>query len=295
MRGGADVSTISRNAAGVVLLAAALAVSSPGPAAALTDDRILNDAVSVLNRMESIAEQGRVCAQATDADPVVAQAFADFARRSARWSVMTLSVMQMRGGVDQALVSASREAMLAQTRATLAAKPDLAADCREVARIITEAELDIAGLMKDETLRISGARDGNLPPLDLANSPAVADATALRQMFMNREATLKACGAATGDVAGYEADADVWRQRNFDAYYYAYQVFDKWGALAPGRMEAATRIANEEAGALASGPGAAERCAAFRSRVVDGDEDLTRLDGDLVTRLRRYARQFTPS
>lgn len=277
------------------LIAAPLSIFGPGPAVAITDDRIVNDAVAVLNMVESVAEQGRVCAAATPGEPDVAAAFDSFVKRSSRWTVIALSVIRMRGGVDEELLGRSRALKLADTRATLAAKPDLAEDCRGNARVIAENGWDVANVLADETLRIASAREGRLPPLDLANSPAVADATALRQMVMNREATMRACGAATGDAAAYDADMRGWIERNVEAYVGAYQVFEKWGALAPGRMETATRIANEEAATVAAGPGGAERCEAFRDRIAGGEEDLTRLDADLVQRVRRYARQFTPS
>lgn len=258
------------------------------PALAQTDDRVLNDVVTVLAGLASVGEMANQCARATDNDPEIAAAFEAFRDRSVPWQVIAVTLIGTRGGIDAQMLAAERAAEVKKIADAFAADPDPSRGCRDFARSVTEKDADIAMFYPAETRRMSEARSGKWPVLDVAHSAEVADALAMKQFFYMRETLLERCGTLTGDSKLYRDARSYWNQQNYDAFYYAHQILTNWGALAPGHLEAAKQAAKAEAEAELALSGAA-RCRKFVTGLEDGDEDVERLVPELYDRVRTAA------
>lgn len=258
------------------------------PALAQTDDRVLNDVVTVLAGHAAMDEAARQCAALAPEDTATASAFEGFRNRSTPWLVIAVTLIATRGGLDAEQLSAARATEIERIRTGFARDPDALGSCHELARGFAANETDIAGLYPAETRRMSEARAGKWPVLDVAHSREVADAIAMRQFFFMREALLERCGELTGDARLYRDARSYWNQQNYDAFYYAHQVLTNWGALAPGHLARARTAGQADAEATLAAEGAA-RCTKFVSGLEDGAEDVVRLAPELLERVRAAA------
>lgn len=258
------------------------------PALAQTDDRVLNDVVTVLAGLASVGEMADQCARATGNDPEIAAAFETFRDRSVPWQVIAVTLIGTRGGLDAEMLAAERAAEVDKIADAFAADPDPARGCRDFARSVVDKDTDIATLYPAETRRMSEARSGKWPVLDVARSAEVADALAMKQFFFMRETLLERCATLTGDAKLYRDARSYWNQQNYDAFYYAHQILTNWGALAPQHLEAARTAATAEAEAELATAGAT-RCQQFVTGLEAGDEDVERLVPDLYARVRTAA------
>lgn len=258
------------------------------PALAQTDDRVLNDVVTVLAGLASVGEMADQCARATGNDPEIAAAFETFRDRSVPWQVIAVTLIGTRGGLDAEMLAAERAAEVDKIADAFAADPDPARGCRDFARSVVDKDTDIATLYPAETRRMSEARSGKWPVLDVARSAEVADALAMKQFFFMRETLLERCATLTGDAKLYRDARSYWNQQNYDAFYYAHQILTNWGALAPQHLEAARTAATAEAEAELATAGAT-RCQKFVTGLEAGDEDVERLVPDLYARVRTAA------
>ena len=258
------------------------------PALAQTDDRVLNDVVTVLAGIASVGEMADQCARVTGEDPEIAAAFEAFRDRSVPWQVIAVTLIGTRGGIDASVVATERAAEIKKIADAFAADPDPARGCRDFARTAADRQTDIATLYPAETRRMSEARSGKWPVLDVAGSPEVAGALAMKQFFFMREALLERCASLTGNTRLYRDARSYWNQQNYDAFYYAHQILTNWGALDPGHIAAAKQAAAAEAEAELKEAGAA-RCEQFVTGLEAGDEDVERLVPDLYDRVRTAA------
>jgi hypothetical protein len=258
------------------------------PALAQTDDRVLNDVVTVLAGLASVGEMADQCARVTDNDPEIAAAFETFRDRSVPWQVIAVTLIGTRGGIDAEMLAAERAAEIKKIADAFAADPDPTRGCRDFARTAIDRQTDIATLYPAETRRMSEARSGKWPVLDVAHSAEVADALAMKQFFYMREALLERCAALTGDTRLYRDARSYWNQQNYDAFYYAHQILTNWGALAPRHLEAAQQAAKAEAEAELATAGTA-RCRQFVTGLKAGHEDVEHLVPDLYARVRTAA------
>ncbi len=258
------------------------------PALAQTDDRVLNDVVTVLAGLASVGEMANQCARATDDDPDIAAAFETFRDRSVPWQVIAVTLIGTRGGIDAEILARERAAEIAKIADAFAADPDPTRGCRDFARSVVDRDADIATLYPAETRRMSEARSGKWPVLDVAHSAEVADALAMKQFFYMRETLLERCGALTGNTRLYRDARSYWNQQNYDAFYYAHQILTNWGALAPRHLQAAREAAKTEAEAELALAGTA-RCEKFVTGLEAGDEDVERLVPELYDRVRTAA------
>lgn len=258
------------------------------PALAQTDDRVLNDVVTVLAGLASVGEMANQCARATDNDPDIAAAFETFRDRSVPWQVIAVTLMGTRGGIDAEILASERAAEIDKIADAFAADPDPSRGCRDFARNVVDRDADIATLYPAETRRMSEARSGKWPVLDVARSAEVADALTMKQFFYMRETLLERCGALTGNTRLYRDARSYWNQHNYDAFYYAHQILTNWGALAPHHLEAARAAATAEAEAELAQAGVT-RCEKFVTGLEAGDEDVERLVPDLYARVRSAA------
>jgi hypothetical protein len=258
------------------------------PALAQTDDRVLNDVVTVLAGLASVGEMGNQCARATADDPEITAAFETFRDRSVPWQVIAVTLIGTRGGIDAAILASERATEIKKIADAFATDPDPARGCRDFARGVADKDTDIATLYPAETRRMSEARSGKWPVLDVAHSAEVADALAMKQFFYMREALLERCATLTGDTRLYRDARSFWNQQNYDAFYYAHQILTNWGALAPQHLAAARQAAEAEAETELTISGAA-RCQKFVSGLEAGAEDAERLVPDLYDRVRTAA------
>ncbi len=258
------------------------------PALAQTDDRVLNDVVTVLAGLASVGEMANQCARATGNDPEITAAFETFRDRSVPWQVIAVTLIGTRGGLDAEMLAAERAAEVDKIADAFAADPEPARGCRDFARSVVDKDTDIATLYPAETRRMSEARSGKWPVLDVARSAEVADALAMKQFFFMRETLLERCATLTGDAKLYRDARSYWNQQNYDAFYYAHQILTNWGALAPQHLEAARTAATAEAEAELATAGAT-RCQKFVTGLEAGDEDVERLVPDLYARVRTAA------
>lgn len=258
------------------------------PALAQTDDRVLNDVVTVMAGYAAMDEAARQCAALAPGDTEIAAAFDGFRDRSTPWLVIAISLISTRGGLDPEALAAARSTEIERIHAGFERDPNALASCRETARSFAANDTDLAALYPAETRRMSEARAGKWPALDIAHSPEVADAIAMRQFFFMREVLLDRCGELTGDARLYRDARSYWNQQNYDAFYYAHQVLTNWGALAPGHLAGAKSAGRAEAEAALTAEGIA-RCNKFVAGLEDGDEDVAKLVPDLLERVRAAA------
>lgn len=258
------------------------------PALAQTDDRVLNDVVTVLAGIASVSEMADQCARITGHDREIVTAFEAFRDRSVPWQVIAVTLIGARGGIDATIVATERAAEVRKIADAFAADPDPARDCRDFARAASDGDSDIATLYPAETRRMSEARSGKWPVLDVARSAAVADALAMKQFFYMRETLLERCATLTGEATLYRDARSDWNQQNYDAFYYAHQILTNWGALAPGRIEAAQQAAKADVDAELATSGVS-RCNKFVAGLEAGNEDVERLAPDLFSRVREAA------
>jgi hypothetical protein len=258
------------------------------PALAQTDDRVLNDVVTVLAGLASVGEMANQCARATADDPEIAAAFETFRDRSVPWQVIAVTLIGTRGGLDAEMLAAERDAERQKIADAFAGDPDPTRGCRDFARSVIDRDADIAKLYPAETRRMSEARSGKWPVLDVARSAEVADALAMKQFFFMRETLLARCATLTGDSKLYRDARSYWNQQNYDAFYYAHQILTNWGALAPQHLEAAQQAAASEAEAELATSGVA-RCEKFVAGLEAGNEDVERLVPELYDRVRTAA------
>lgn len=258
------------------------------PALAQTDDRVLNDVVTVLAGLAAVGEMADQCARVTDNDSEIVAAFETFRDRSVPWQVIAVTLIGTRGGIDAEMLATERAAEIKKIADAFAADPDPTRGCRDFARTAIDRQTDIATLYPAETRRMSEARSGKWPVLDVARSAEVADALAMKQFFYMREALLERCAALTSEVKLYRDARSWWNQQNYDAFYYAHQILTNWGALAPHHIEAARQAAKAEAESELARAGTA-RCQKFVTGLKAGDEDVERLVPELYNRVRTAA------
>lgn len=275
-----------------IALLLALVAALVQPAVAQTDDRVLNDMLVVLAADAMITDMGESCAAASGNDPAIAAAFAEFARRSATWQIIAVSLIGSRGGLRSGVLGAMTEEAIAKGRADFAADPNPVRSCEGFAELIVERQLDLADMYPAETKRMSEARDGKWPVVDVDAQPEVADALAVKQFFLTREAMLERCGVLLDNPRLYADARSYWSNQNFDAYSLAHRVQVMWGAMAPERLGRASAAAEAEAEAvIVQSPDGAERCRQFAAGLEAGDEDVVRHMPEVIARLEAALRQ----
>jgi hypothetical protein len=270
---------------GPLLVAASLWA---GPAAAQTDDLILNDIVEMLAEIAETKAMAALCADATGNDPAVAKSFAALDQRNSAWTIIAVTTIGGRGGLDASVVEEARNDALEWQRYRFAQDADPAKTCRDYARSADTWESDVASGNSERTARLLEARDGKRPPIDVDASQEVADAMAVEMLHETQQRLLLACSSRL------EAESEVylqafrdWSSRNFDDDLTAGAVRIQWGATAPWRDELIDKTA--EATALAKvrlAGDAAGTCATLLAGVADGSEDLASRLPDAVARLR---------
>lgn len=258
------------------------------PAAAQTDDLILNDVVALLADIAEAREMAALCATATGGDPAVAASFEAYGKRNTSWAIVSVALIGSRGGLDPAVVEQARDQEIENLRYRFANDTDAARTCRDFAHFADTFESDVASGQPEVVMRLMEARDGKRPPIDVDAVPEVTDAMAVRALFQTQQKLLLACSSRMrGDKETYLEAFRTWSSRNFDDDMNAGVSLLVWGAMAPWRAEWFDKAAQAAASLkveLATDAGST--CATLLAAVADGSADLaSQLPGE-VARLR---------
>ncbi len=227
----------------VLLMFAVLLVR---PAVAQTDDVILNDALKILGFSASIGAFREGCAEPIATAPPLGEAFDGWTERNRSWTIIAVTTIGARGGVDPTVVEQVRNEWMDKARGNFERSTDIPGLCINLAMLINGGAMDIAKGMVAETTRLNEASQGKwplaqaAPPLDMSADPApVRDAMTLLAVFALRKEMAERCSVALpGEPdADFAYDYQWWRDDNAAHETAARAVLEKWGANTPEREE----------------------------------------------------------
>lgn len=267
-------------------LAGVLALGAAAPAAAQTDDRILNDVVEVVSTVAALQAMGERCAAFIDEAPELGNGLAEVGRLNSAWVEVAIKVIAARGGLPEGVLEAESERKISDYQRRYDSDEQPIYSCLQYAA--GDPVLHVGELLPDATRRLMGANEGGYPVLAVDQSTEVADALEMMRLFRFTDLLLGECNRAEADLESYSAAWDEWYARNQWGDSLAKRTLIAWGVQDPERFAAMdAEIADEVEALFATGDGAA-RCATFVANVTAGSEaeDVTTLAPGLLERLQ---------
>ena len=262
---------------GVILTLLAALVAAPLPAAAQTDDRILNDVFTVLSGETLLARTRQLCTEFTDVD--IEPQFTEWTDRNLEVLRVADVLVRTRERLEPGMLAEMRNAAAREAEMSFSREADKPGYCQSIGDTMDARYFDLDGWFAAETQRMAEAEQGLWPELDLDDAQPVADAMALKQIGFMMWDVFARCANLFEPAAQFEEASTEWQARNGYSIELADRVLKNWGALHPSRWETARDESGTEVDALFADLSQAEaHCRATASRTMAGEEDIDQVN-----------------